>query len=90
MAVPQRVPLVAAQDRGQAVELHEEHPVLREGSHPASQGGGLVGVVHHPEAVQDQVGGRARSRRREPPMGEQERPGTSVRAAELQETPTVR
>ncbi len=61
MAVPQRVPLPVAHDRGQRVVLQQQDPARRQPGGPLGHRRRLVGGVHQPEAVEDDV---RRDRRR--------------------------
>ena len=55
MTVPESVPLAQADDRVQRVVLQQEDAPGGDVGHPLGQGGGLVGIVHHAEGVDDHV-----------------------------------
>ena len=82
--VAQGVPAAVGHDRGERVELQEQHAARRGRGGALEQARALVRGVHEPEAVDDDVG-RAVVRARVLEAGgrEQVEPGAAVRAAEL-------
>ncbi len=85
--VTQDVPLPAPNDGLKAVVLQQQRPVGCQSGDALGKRRGLVGCVHHAEAVDDQVGLRRPGHRRHPPVGKNAEPGAAVRASVLRHGP---
>ena len=80
--VPERVPLLAAEDGAQRVILQQQHPARCHPSRALGQCAALIRGMHQAEAVDDHIG-LARTGGQQSARGYQVQPGPAVRAAVL-------